>query len=93
MADNGGDDDNSHPGTATQDYAAIPSTSTPGTRRTSSSSAVNMTNNPSRDEPSRQASMQASQTSLQSDSTRRAPRPRPLDYGIALCCHVVATIS
>lgn len=67
------------PGPAVYDYA--PPASTARTRQPSVSSAGMSSNDPPR-EPS--SSMQASQTSAQSDSARRS-RPRPLDYGEHRC--------
>ncbi|KAK4495744.1 hypothetical protein PRZ48_013012 [Zasmidium cellare] len=61
---------------STRDYAQA-STTQPSTRRTSTSSAgMSYSNRPAE----QQSSMQASQSSLQSESTARRNRPR-LDYG------------
>jgi hypothetical protein len=70
--DNGGPQQQTTPGTQTQDHAPdMPPTPVPDTRRTSMSST-------GRDGS---MSMQASQTSIVSEAARRQ-RPRPLDYGM-----------
>ncbi|OQN95419.1 hypothetical protein B0A48_18434 [Cryoendolithus antarcticus] len=85
MADNRRDGDSSQTDTDVVDYAAAtptPSTAANQSRRTSTSSVATTTGNVTREsrDLQSQASMHASQTSQQSESTRR-PRPRPLDYG------------
>lgn len=77
MADDNTSANNHLERVSTRDYAQTTNTQ-PSTRRTSTSSAgMSFPNRPSE----QQSSMQASQSSLQSEGTTRRSRPR-LDYGM-----------